>query len=117
MDDARALALAEQLWEDAILPALSDYIRLPALSPLFDRDWQSHGHLDRAVTLAEGWCREHAPPGTIVEAVRLEGRSPVLLVEVPGAVDETVLLYGHLDKQPEMTGWAEHLGPWKPVDY
>ena len=26
-----------------------------------------------------------------------------------------VLLYGHLDKQPEMTGWADGLGPWEPV--
>jgi acetylornithine deacetylase/succinyl-diaminopimelate desuccinylase-like protein len=28
---------------------------------------------------------------------------------------DTVLLYGHLDKQPEMVGWAEGLGPWTPV--
>ena len=26
-----------------------------------------------------------------------------------------MLLYGHLDKQPEMTGWREGLGPWTPV--
>ena len=24
-------------------------------------------------------------------------------------------LYGHLDKQPEMTGWRDGLGPWTPV--
>ena len=29
--------------------------------------------------------------------------------------DETVLLYGHMDKQPEMVGWRADLGPWKPV--
>ena len=26
-----------------------------------------------------------------------------------------MLLYGHLDKQPEMTGWREGFGPWTPV--
>jgi acetylornithine deacetylase/succinyl-diaminopimelate desuccinylase-like protein len=39
----------------------------------------------------------------------------VILIEIPGAADDTVLLYGHLDKQPEMTGWAEGLGPWVPA--
>ena len=24
-------------------------------------------------------------------------------------------MYGHLDKQPEMTGWTESPGPWEPV--
>ena len=27
----------------------------------------------------------------------------------------TVLLYGHLDKQPPFTGWGEGLGPYDPV--
>ena len=26
-----------------------------------------------------------------------------------------MLLYGHLDKQPEFTGWLPGLGPWEPV--
>ncbi len=115
MDDARTLTGVDGFWEEAVLPALCDFIRIPALSPLFDPSWQEAGHLDRAVDLAEAWCRQHAPEDASVEVVRLEGRSPVLLLDVPGAVDATVMLYGHLDKQPEMTGWADHLGPWEPV--
>ena len=45
----------------------------------------------------------------------LTGRTPLIFIEIPGEGDEPVLLYGHLDKQPEFTGWAEGLGPWTPV--
>ncbi len=105
-------------WDEAIVPALVDYIRIPAKSPHFDREWAAHGHIERAVTLASDWCHRHALPGMKLEVVRLEGRTPVLLLEIPasGNVSSgTVLVYGHLDKQPEMSGWRDGLGPWTPV--
>jgi acetylornithine deacetylase/succinyl-diaminopimelate desuccinylase-like protein len=106
-------------WDDAILPTLLDYIRIPAKSPHFDPQWEAHGYIEDAVRLAERWCRSQALPGMALEVVRLEGRTPVLLIEVPaangGSTSNTVLIYGHLDKQPEMTGWRDDLGPWKPV--
>ncbi len=114
--DSRALAdFVDRTWEEEILPALHDYIRIPNKSPLFDPDWVAHGHMDEAVALIEGWCRGRDLPGLQVEVVRLEGRTPLLYLEVPGDVEDTVLLYGHLDKQPEMTGWREDLDPWTPV--
>ena len=106
-----------QFWDDAIVPALVEYIRIPAKSPHFDREWRSHGYIDDAVRLAAQWCEAHAVPGMQLEIVRLPNRTPCLLVEVPGTARDadTVLIYGHLDKQPEMTGWREGLGPWTPV--
>ncbi len=103
-----------KFWDEAIVPALVDYIRIPAKSPHFDADWARHGHVDAAVKLAADWCRAHAVPGMKVEVVRLEGRTPVLFIEVPGTSKGNVLVYGHLDKQPEMTGWRDGLGPWTP---
>jgi len=50
-----------------------------------------------------------------IQVISEEGRTPLIYMEIPGASDDTVLLYGHLDKQPEMSGWSEDLGPWKPV--
>src|SRR5216117_1595653 len=94
--------------------ALTEYVRIPAKSPMFDREWAEHGHLDRAVALIGAWARSRPIEGLRVEVVRLEGRTPVLLMEAPGSGGETVLLYGHCDKQPEMTGWADGLGPWTP---
>jgi len=108
-----------EFWDSAIVPALVDYIRIPAKSPHFDPDWAQHGHIDAAVALAEKWCRQHAPTGLRIEVVRLPGRTPVLFAELPATAGAenggTVLVYGHLDKQPEMSGWAEGLGPWTPV--
>jgi acetylornithine deacetylase/succinyl-diaminopimelate desuccinylase-like protein len=118
MIDITALnAFVARRWDEAITPALVDYIRIPNKSPAFDPQWVEHGHMERAVTLLEDWARAalEKTPGALIEVVRLEGRTPVIVIEIPGAVDDTVLLYGHLDKQPEMTGWSEGLGPWEPV--
>jgi acetylornithine deacetylase/succinyl-diaminopimelate desuccinylase-like protein len=87
----------------------------PGQVTAFRSDWAENGHIDRAVEHIARWCREQPIEGLTVEVIKLGYRTPVILMEVPGKVDDTVLLYGHLDKQPEMTGWSEGLGPWKPV--
>jgi acetylornithine deacetylase/succinyl-diaminopimelate desuccinylase-like protein len=104
-----------KFWDEAIVPALVDYIRIPAKSPHFDKDWASHGHIDAAVKLAAEWCRSHALEGMKLEVVKLGGRTPILLIDVAGSSSGNILVYGHLDKQPEMTGWREGLGAWTPV--
>jgi acetylornithine deacetylase/succinyl-diaminopimelate desuccinylase-like protein len=115
LDTARTLAFVQQTWDGEILPTLTEYVSIPAKSPMFDPEWQAHGHLDRAVGVIERWCRARAIEGLRVEVVRLQGRTPLIFMEVPGRGDDTVLLYGHCDKQPEMVGWGEGLGPWMPV--
>jgi acetylornithine deacetylase/succinyl-diaminopimelate desuccinylase-like protein len=115
LDAARTLAFVQKTWDGEILPTLTEYVSIPAKSPMFDPEWKTHGHLDRAVGMIEQWCRARAIEGLRVEVVRLEGRTPVIFMEVSGRGDDTVLLYGHCDKQPEMVGWAEGLGPWTPV--
>jgi len=108
-------ASVERTWNESIVPRLVDYIRIPAKSPHFDPQWREHGHIDAVIGLAEGWAREQPVQGLRVEIVRIEGRTPLLYFDVPGAGERTVLLYGHLDKQPEMSGWRAGLGPWTPV--
>lgn len=102
-------------WEESIIPALMDYIKIPNKSPLFDHDWQNHGYMEQAVTLIVDWCHAHKLANMQLEVVRLPGRTPLLYIEVPGQTQETVLLYGHLDKQPEMTGWNPPFSPWQGV--
>ncbi|MFT5448234.1 MAG: acetylornithine deacetylase/succinyl-diaminopimelate desuccinylase-like protein [Gammaproteobacteria bacterium] len=106
---------ADRVWQDSITGELIEYIRIPNKSPHFDPQWAEHGHMDKAAAHMERWCREQPIGGMQVELVRLPGRTPVLVCEIPGQNDDTVLLYGHLDKQPEMSGWRDDLGPWKPV--
>ena len=115
MDRERTRRFIEQSWNESVLPTLIEYIRIPNKSPAFDPNWQANGHMETAVALIENWCREHSLPDMTLEVVRLEGRTPLLLMEVPGEGQDSVLLYGHLDKQPEMSGWRKDLGPWHPV--
>ncbi len=102
-------------WDDDVVPQLIDYIRIPCKSPHFDGAWAANGHLDAAVNLADAWVRAQPVAGLQVEILRLPGRTPVLFFEIPGQRKNTVLMYGHLDKQPEMSGWRDGLGPWTPV--
>ena len=106
-------------WDAEIVPQLVEYIRIPNKSPMFDADWVANGHMENAVQLMESWARAQDIPGMQLEVIRLEGRTPLIFIEVPaangGRDDDCVLLYGHLDKQPEMTGWDDDKGPWIPV--
>ncbi|MDL2338110.1 MAG: M20 family metallopeptidase [Pseudomonadota bacterium] len=121
-DEASAIAaFCDLTWDETIVPALVDYIAIPAKSPLFDADWQTHGHIERVIRDAAQWVERQPVAGLKLEIVRLPGRTPVIFFEAPatrpGGNDrdaETVLMYGHLDKQPEFTGWRHDLGPWTP---
>ena len=119
MDASKIDRFVAGKWDEDIVPQLVEYIRIPTKSPMFDSQWVEHGHMDAAVALMERWAKAQAIPGLVVEVVRLEGRTPLIYLEVPATGADTgadcVLLYGHLDKQPEMTGWDDGLGPWQPV--
>lgn len=115
MNPQAAREFTAELWDREIVPMLETYIRIPCKSPHFDAAWEANGHIERAVELAAGWCRRQPVAGMKVELVRLPGRTPLLFIEIAGDAPGTVLLYGHLDKQPEMTGWRDGLGPWEPV--
>ncbi|MGA7616717.1 MAG: M20 family metallopeptidase [Thermoanaerobaculia bacterium] len=105
----------DRFWEEQILPTLSSYIEIPNQSILFDPEWKKNGHMDRAVALVREWVEKQNISGLRLEVIEDTGRTPVILIEVDGANDDTILLYGHLDKQPAMVGWDKELGPWKPV--
>jgi acetylornithine deacetylase/succinyl-diaminopimelate desuccinylase-like protein len=112
-------AYVDRVWADDIIAALSDYITIPNVSVAFDPDWKAHGFMDRAVELVTSWCAARDVAGMAVTVNELPGLTPMIVIEVPASGgasdDDTVLLYGHIDKQPEMTGWRDGLGPWTPV--
>jgi acetylornithine deacetylase/succinyl-diaminopimelate desuccinylase-like protein len=122
LNAAQALEQVSGQWDNSILPQLKDYIAIPAKSPNFDADWASNGHIAAVVRNAASWVESQKIAGLQLEVIHLENRTPVLFFEVPAVLgkDErapssrTVLMYGHLDKQPEFTGWRNDLGPWTP---
>lgn len=107
----------DTMWDDEIVPTLFEYIKIPNKSPAFDKDWEKHGYMEDAVTMFEGWARRYLEklPGATLTVERLPGRTPLIFIDVPGTGSDCVLLYGHLDKQPEMKGWFEGFGPWIPL--
>jgi len=115
MNSSQLRNFIHELWTRQIVPQLIDYIRIPNKSPAFDPDWAKHGYMDQAVAQLERWARSQPIRGMKVEVIRLSGRTPLIYIDIPGQSDDCVLLYGHLDKQPEMSGWSRHLGPWTPV--
>jgi acetylornithine deacetylase/succinyl-diaminopimelate desuccinylase-like protein len=115
MNSKQTAAFVSKQWDESIVPALCDYIKVPNKSPIFDPQWQEHGHMDRAIALLESWCRKQPIKGMKTEVVRIKDRTPVLLIDIPGNSADVVVLYGHYDKQPEFSGWSDGLDPWKPV--
>ena len=118
LHSAEALERIGQVWDAQIVPQLTEYIRIPAKSPMFAPDWAAEGLLDTVVRNAAAWVEAQKVAGLTLEIVRLPGRTPVLFFEVAATraqSTQTVLMYGHLDKQPEFEGWRKDLGPWTPL--
>ena len=115
MDTAKTEKFVNEVWDAQIIPELCDYIRIPNKSPAFDPDWENRGYMEKAVQQLEAWCKQQPIDGMTIEIVRIDGRTPVLFLDIPGQSDDVVLLYGHYDKQPEFTGWDDDLSPWEPV--
>ncbi len=117
LDAAVALSQVSAQWDGDIVQQISDYIAIPAKSPGFDADWKAHGYIDTVMRNAASWVEAQKVEGLTLEVIRLDGRTPVLFFEIPATRADstsTVLMYGHLDKQPEFTGWRSDLGPWTP---
>jgi acetylornithine deacetylase/succinyl-diaminopimelate desuccinylase-like protein len=118
MNPTTLLSTISAQWDSEIVAQLTDYVRIPAKSPQFDAQWEKNGHIERVIRLAETWAKKQPVRGLQVEIVRLPGRTPLLYFDVAptgNGTQHTVLLYGHLDKQPEMSGWRDGYGPWNPL--
>ncbi len=117
LDASVALAQSSEQWDRDIVRQVNDYIQIPAKSPGFDKDWAQHGFIETVMRNAAAWVEAQKVEGLKLEVVRLPGRTPVLFFEIAATrtdATQTVLMYGHLDKQPEFTGWRNDLGPWTP---
>src|SRR5918994_1227718 len=106
MNKEKTTEFVSRQWDESIIPKLCEYIKVPNKSPVFDPDWERQGHMERAIKMLEEWCRNQPVAGMKTEIVRLKRRTPLLFIDIPGASDDVVLLYGHYDKQPEFSGWS-----------
>ena len=119
LDTAEMLSNVSRAWDDDLVQQLSDYIEIPAKSPSFDANWAKNGYLETVLQRAATWVEQQKVAGLQAEIIRLPGRTPILFFDVAATrpqtpTSQTVLMYGHLDKQPEFDGWRSGLGPWTP---
>jgi acetylornithine deacetylase/succinyl-diaminopimelate desuccinylase-like protein len=118
MKQEKVREVIERSWADEVIPSLSGLVAMPALSPSYDRSWPANGHLRAAVDHMASWAGSRSLEMRHM-VIELDGRSPLLFIDVPASPGAsgrgTVLIYGHLDKQPALGEWSEGLGPWQPV--
>ena len=67
MDHAATASLLSTLWDDSVLPALSEFIAVESQSPLFDPEWETNGLLDKSVAILVEWVRAQKVEGLTVE--------------------------------------------------
>ncbi len=115
MNPTELLNDIDSFWDIEIVPTISEYIKIPNKSPAFDPHWEKNGHMGRVIDLVSGWIQTHKPDNSSLHVLKEPGRTPLLLLDIPGERVGSILMYGHLDKQPEMAGWAAGLEPWRPV--
>ena len=115
MDKQRLQNFINTFWQEKALPGLTEFIKIPNQSPEFDPEWESNGHMDNAVKTVVNWCNSNAPSGMKIEILKERGKTPFILINIPGKVDKNILFYGHIDKQPPGDGWDKEFGPYKPV--
>ena len=115
MNVERLVRYIDTAWDQSIVPALSEYIRIPNKSVHFDPQWEQHGHMQRAAELMKAWC------GKCVAEVEIVIRDGACLwhhlyeVRVGQRRDAqtTACSCGHMDKQ-RVQHWAKGLDPWSP---
>ena len=115
MDINRLKKYIASKWDNSIIPILEEYIKIPNKSPAFDPNWEKNGYMEEVLNLSLEWINQNNNGHFNVEVKRIKGKTPLILAQYNGQNYENILMYGHLDKQPEMTGWDKDLSPWKPV--
>lgn len=104
-----------KLWNEKVKTTLDMYMTIPNVSSAYDADWIRSGHIERVVELYSQWARDNSPRTALITVQRIENKTPLIVVDIPArdyTGDDAVLLYGHLDKQPAMTGWRDGLEPF-----
>lgn len=111
------ISFVNQFWDESIIPALSEYIRIPCRSTLYDLEWEKNNYLKTAAEHIVHWAQQQNIVGLKAEVIKLNNFAPLIFIEVDASTEsnKTVLLYSHYDKMPESSGWDEGLGAWTPV--
>ena len=97
LDYESLLRWSENQWEKSILPSLSEFISIEALSPGFEPKWEEKGELSATLDLFQNWADVQGIDGLESHRFKLDGRTPLLIIKVKGSLPGEILFYSHLD--------------------
>ncbi|CAI2368334.1 unnamed protein product [Moneuplotes crassus] len=115
MDTEKSKKFIEDNFQSMFLDPISEFIKVPNLTPSFDPEFQTNGLIEQAIDNVKGYAESMDIPGLKFHVHNEEGRAPMALIEIPGNGKKNIMVYGHLDKQPHMEGWTEGTGPTTPT--
>eukprot|EP01083_Nonionella_stella_P046907 125601_1 len=100
-------------WETNALPALEDFVRIPNTSPEFNG---SPADALKAAQFMKAYVDKQEMAGCTADLRTCGDKTPMLVITIDGTdgSNDTVLSYGHMDKQPGLGGWSVG-GPTDPV--
>jgi acetylornithine deacetylase/succinyl-diaminopimelate desuccinylase-like protein len=107
MNYDKTIEIVHRDFENSIIPALEDYIRIDNLSPEFDPEWKTNGKLEKAAQHVIDWALKQNIKGLKAQMLKEENRTPMIYITIPATsedIKQTILLYAHFDKQPHMSG-------------
>lgn len=117
MDYNTTREFVDKHWDSWFCEGLKDFINVPNLTPMVDSEFLSNGLIEQAAECLDTWVKKLDIKGITRKEVRMgESICPLYIYVVDGEVDKTVMMYGHLDKQPyNAAKWSEGLHPTKAV--
>ncbi len=107
---------------NGILKSLFEYISIPNQSPQFDSEWATNGLQEKAIAILVEWIKikQGIVANLKYKVISESSRTPAIFITIDpflskASKEETILMYGHMDKQPPLLPWAKGLHPHKPV--
>jgi acetylornithine deacetylase/succinyl-diaminopimelate desuccinylase-like protein len=92
-------------------------VRIPSLNPNYDPEWRKNGALLKQCEHMAAFASSKELKGCSIHPLRDGDRTPFLIIVIEASEGNTttnsVLMYGHMDKQPFGEGWK--YPPTEPV--
>jgi len=119
LDAKKVEEFVSNSWKESVLSTLEKYISIPNQSPDYDANIYVNGYQEEALNLLVDWVKKRNVKDLNMEVLQDKGKTPFIFMEIAASnkkCEDTVLFYGHFDKQPPMTkDWENGLHPHKPI--
>ena len=111
MDTEKTRKYIDENFDKYFIEPLSDFVKIPNLTPSFDPEFNSNGLIEQAIDHVKTYAESLNIEGLEFHVHNEPDKAPMAVIVYPGNGKSNIMIYGHLDKQPHMEGWTEGTGP------